>query len=187
MDKSWQKIAQRFVEGLGVQPGELIEVRDGSGRLDILLETSLAIEQAGATPLLQLLSDDYLERLWIEVPQEHLAHWDQFRGKWLKQIDRVLVLDEVDHRVEDADVEGLELRGRAFQMVGGKLAAGPERSAADERPHFVRTPPRHEMIFPPEKGVGIQPEGIVYLVQNGFLPDGSLEIEPYKHDARCIL
>jgi leucyl aminopeptidase (aminopeptidase T) len=92
MDKKWQKIAHRIVQGLGVQPGELINVRDGSGSLDILLESSLAIEQVGATPLLQLLPNDYLERLWTEVPQDYLTHWDQYRREWMKQIDRVLVL-----------------------------------------------------------------------------------------------
>jgi len=92
MDKRWQKIAHRIIQGLGVQPGELIDVRDSSGCLDVLLETSLAIEEVGATPLLQLLPADYLERLWTEVPLNYLTQWDQSRQEWMKQIDRVLVL-----------------------------------------------------------------------------------------------
>jgi leucyl aminopeptidase (aminopeptidase T) len=92
MDKRWQKIAERIVQGLGVQPGELINVRDRSGCLNILLEISLAIERVGATPLFQLLPGDYLERLWTEAPRDYLAHWDQHRREWVKQIDRVLVL-----------------------------------------------------------------------------------------------
>jgi leucyl aminopeptidase (aminopeptidase T) len=92
INKSWQKIAQRIVQGLGVQPGELIDVRDNSGDLNVLLEISLAIEQAGATPLLQLLPSDYLERLWTEAPRDSFSHWSQHRQEWMKQIDRVLVL-----------------------------------------------------------------------------------------------
>jgi leucyl aminopeptidase (aminopeptidase T) len=92
VDKIWQKIAQRIVQGLGVQPGELIEVRDNAGCLSVLQETSLAIERVGATPLLQLLSSDYLERLLAEVPQDYLANWGQYRQVWMKQINRVLVL-----------------------------------------------------------------------------------------------
>ncbi len=92
MDKIWQQIAQRIVQGLNVQPGELVEVRDSSGSLSILLETSLAMERVGATPLLQLLPSDYLERLLTEVPQEILINWGQYWQEWMKQIDRVLVL-----------------------------------------------------------------------------------------------
>jgi leucyl aminopeptidase (aminopeptidase T) len=88
----WQKIARRIVQGLGVQPGELVDVRDGSGSLAMLLEIALAVEQAGATPLLQLTPSRYLERLWAGVPVDYLAKWDQHRSEWMKQVDRVLVL-----------------------------------------------------------------------------------------------
>jgi leucyl aminopeptidase (aminopeptidase T) len=92
MDKQWQKIVQRMVHGLGVRSGELIQVRDSAGRFDILLETLLAIERVGATPLSQLMPPDYLERLWAECPPEYLANWDQHRREWIKRTDRVLVL-----------------------------------------------------------------------------------------------
>ena len=92
MDKKWQKIAQRIVQGLRVQPGELIDVRDHTGSIDVVMETILAVERAGATPLLQLHSGDYLERLWSEASLDHLTHWDKHRQEWMKQIDRVLVL-----------------------------------------------------------------------------------------------
>lgn len=92
MDLKWKKIAQRIVEGLRVQPGELIDVRDHTGSTDVFMETILAVERAGATPLLQPHSGDYLERLWSESPLNYLTHWDQHRQIWMKQIDRVLVL-----------------------------------------------------------------------------------------------
>jgi leucyl aminopeptidase (aminopeptidase T) len=93
MEKTWQHIAQRMVAGLGVQPGELIDVRDFSGNMNVLMEVLLAIERVGATPLLQFFPSDYLERLLIEVPKESLSKWDQHRQAWMKQIDRVLVFD----------------------------------------------------------------------------------------------
>ena len=92
MDGKWQEIAHRIVEGLRVQPGEQIDVRDHSGSIDIWMETILAVERAGASPLLQLHQGDYLERLWSEAPLNYLTHWDQHRQTWMKQIDRVLVL-----------------------------------------------------------------------------------------------
>ncbi len=92
MGKTWLKLARRMVQGLGVQPGELIQVRDAAGRLDVLLETSLSVELAGATPLPQLMPADYLQRLWTDAPRDYLANWDQHRQGWLKQTDRVLVL-----------------------------------------------------------------------------------------------
>jgi leucyl aminopeptidase (aminopeptidase T) len=93
MTITWSQIARRIVEGVGVQPGELIQVRDGGGRLDALLEILLAVERAGATPLPLLLPADYLERLWREVPPEHLAAWDRHRAAWSGQTDRVIRLE----------------------------------------------------------------------------------------------
>ncbi len=92
MDEKWQTIAQRIVLGLGVQPGELIQVRDDSGRFDLLLETLLAIERIGATPLPQITPADYMEHLWTEGPRDYLLQWDQHRREWTKRTDRVLVL-----------------------------------------------------------------------------------------------
>jgi leucyl aminopeptidase (aminopeptidase T) len=92
MDKKWHPIALRMVQGLGVQPGELIDVRDSSGCQEALLETALAIETVGATPLIQLVSPDYLARLWDEVPLQTLAQWDRHRQDWMREVDRVLVL-----------------------------------------------------------------------------------------------
>lgn len=92
MNLKWQKIAQRIVQGLGVQPGELIDLRDCAGCQEVVLETALAIERAGATPLVQLVPADYLERLWAEAPVSYLEQWDQHRQLWMGQVDRVVVL-----------------------------------------------------------------------------------------------
>lgn len=93
MVEVWRNIARLIVQGLGVQPGELIQVRDHSGRLDVLLEILIAIERVGATPLPQLIPSDYLQRLWTEAPGDYLANWDQHRRDWMRQADRILALE----------------------------------------------------------------------------------------------
>jgi len=90
--QKWSNIARRMVEGLGVQAGELIQVRDGAGRPDLLLELLLSIELLGATPLPQILTADYMERLWSAAPRDYLEDWDRHRREWLEKSDRVLVL-----------------------------------------------------------------------------------------------
>ena len=65
--QKWPAIARRIVEGLGVRPGEVIQVRDDTGCLDLLLEVLLSIELRGATPLPQITTVKYMERLWTEA------------------------------------------------------------------------------------------------------------------------
>lgn len=108
MDERWRRVADRLVQGLGVQPGELVEVRDGSGDLTLLLEVLLAVERAGATPQVLLLPAEYLQRLWSEVPREYLAHWDRHRAAGLRQADRVLRLLGVQPDPVRAPAEALE-------------------------------------------------------------------------------
>ena len=50
IDKRWSEIARRAVAGLGVQPGELVQVQEHAGRPEVLQEMLLAVEAAGATP-----------------------------------------------------------------------------------------------------------------------------------------
>ncbi|MBN1139805.1 MAG: aminopeptidase [Anaerolineae bacterium] len=93
------------MQGLGVQPGELVHVRDSAGRIDVLLEIALAIELHGATPLIEFLPPEYKRRLWNEAPLDYLAHWDRHRAKLIEQIDRILVLAGADpnlHMVSQA-------------------------------------------------------------------------------------
>ena len=147
MDKSWQKNARRIVEGLAVQPGELIEVRDNSGRPDVLLETLLAIERVGATPLLQFIPSDYLERLISEVPADYLSKWDLHRGKWMKQIDRILFLAGARPDLSLAPKDGLD----AWQQASDRLSVIEE----------ARRLPFLLVAVPTEKGAK----------QLGFTPD----------------
>src|SRR4051812_21498993 len=89
----WTAVANRAIECLGVQPGELIQIREHSGRFDALTEMALAVERAGATPLPELTPPEYLTRLLNEASRGYLAAWDRHRAEWMQQIDRVLVLD----------------------------------------------------------------------------------------------
>src|SRR5437763_1669204 len=59
----WGEIAERIADALGACDGELIQVRDRTGRYDVLQEILLALERRGATPLPELLPGTYLTQL----------------------------------------------------------------------------------------------------------------------------
>ena len=92
MNTTWSDIAAHMVARLGVQAGELVQVRDNAGRLEALLEISLAIELRGATPLVQLVTPGLMGHMLDQAPLDYLAHWDRHRRSWAEQSDRVLVL-----------------------------------------------------------------------------------------------
>ncbi len=92
MNLMWQSIAARLVQGLGVQPGELIQVRCVMDRFEVLQEILLAVELAGATPVVEITPAKYLGRLLAEAPLDYLTNWDQHRAGLLQQSDRVLVI-----------------------------------------------------------------------------------------------
>jgi leucyl aminopeptidase (aminopeptidase T) len=92
MDSIWDQLAQRIVSGLDLQPGELIELRDRAGNQRLLHALALAVDAAGATPLTQIMTADYLERLLQSASVEHLSSWDRQRAAWAAQVDRVVVL-----------------------------------------------------------------------------------------------
>jgi leucyl aminopeptidase (aminopeptidase T) len=94
--EKWTELARRIVLGLDVQPGEIVQVRGDPGPLEFLLEMLLAIEIAGATPLPELFTAQYLQRLWAEASLETLAHWDRHRGGWLEQVDRIVTFMRPD-------------------------------------------------------------------------------------------
>jgi leucyl aminopeptidase (aminopeptidase T) len=88
----WAAIAERAVFGLGVRPGDLVLVRDGTDRPEVVSAALLACERAGATPLLEACGPEYLAHLLTTVSPEHLATYDRHRAGWLRQADRMLVL-----------------------------------------------------------------------------------------------
>ncbi len=93
MDTSWSAVAERAAGGLGVAAGEVVLVRDHTGRPEVVLEALLAIERRGATPLPEITPPSYLRRLFGVAPVSYLQAWDRHRLGWMRQADRVLVLE----------------------------------------------------------------------------------------------
>lgn len=92
MTTVWTPIAHRIVAGLGVQPGELIQVRDHIDRPDVVNEVLLAVDRAGATPLLDHQSPAYLNRWLAEATPDAITQSGRQRLRWLEQVDRVITL-----------------------------------------------------------------------------------------------
>ncbi len=117
MKANWQLLAQRIVHGVGVQAGELIQVRDDSGRFVLLMELLLAIEQAGATPLVQMSTAVYMERLWKTATPAYLANWDQHRKGWVQQADRIIALAGAQPDFADVPAAAVQAYGEAEQRI----------------------------------------------------------------------
>jgi leucyl aminopeptidase (aminopeptidase T) len=122
MDERWSAVVQRIVQVLGIQSGDLVLVRDAAGRLDVLLEISLAIEVQGATPLIEFVPAEYKQRLWNEVPRGYLSHWDRHRSQWIEQADRILVLAGAEPDWDVVSREGF----RAWQQAVHRLSVAEE-------------------------------------------------------------
>ena len=88
----WKSLAKRIVDGLNVQPGELIQVRDHIDRPEVLHEVLLAVDLAGATPLVDPQSPAYLTRWLAEATPAAIQQSSRHRLKWLAEIDRVVAL-----------------------------------------------------------------------------------------------
>jgi len=113
----WRDVAEQAIRGLGVRPGELIQVREHTGRLDVVIEMLLAIERAGATPLLELTPPAYIKRLLDEAPLSYLLNWDEHRLHWMEDIDRVLVLQGAGVNADDLDPDALDAWSSAVQRL----------------------------------------------------------------------
>jgi hypothetical protein len=92
MNNKYTTFAQRIVAGLNVQPGELIEVRDHCDRPEIVREVLLAVDLAGATPMLDPQSPAYLNRWLAEATATAIQASSRHRLRWINEIDRVVVL-----------------------------------------------------------------------------------------------
>lgn len=90
--QTWAAIARRIVAGLNVQPGELVQVRDHVDRPDVLQEVLLAIEMAGATPVIDHQSPSFLERWLVEATPAAIEQSGRRRLNLLEQVDRVVSL-----------------------------------------------------------------------------------------------
>ncbi|MCB0108514.1 MAG: aminopeptidase [Caldilineaceae bacterium] len=88
----WQPLAERIVQGVNVQPGELIQVRDHVDRPDVLQAVLLAVDLAGATPLIDFQSPAYLNRWLAAASPAALQQSSHHRLQQLRQVDRVIAL-----------------------------------------------------------------------------------------------
>ena len=114
---NWTVIAHQIVNGVGVRPGELIYLRDDTGRVDVVEEILLAIEQQGATPWLEWHRTGYMERLWNEVSPERLAQWHNQRQKILATADRIISLGSAHPNFEQVSREGFAAWQTAEQAL----------------------------------------------------------------------
>lgn len=141
MNDRWTKVAERTIDALGVRTGEVIQLRDRTGRFDVVQEMLLAIERRGATPLPQLLPPGYLRRLLSSTSPAMLRSWDQRRLAWTSATDRVLVLAGPEEDLSAAPVEAVDAWSEAVhrltldeeqRCVPTLLAAVPTMARAEQ-------------------------------------------------------
>lgn len=137
MNQPLSQLATRIVQAINVQPGELIQIREGTGRFDIVQEIALAVELLGATPAFELLPARYLERLWNEAPLDYLAGWDQHRMGGMEQYHRVI-------RLAGADPEIGGVRQEGFEAWLGAVDRLTQREEARRLPYLVAAIPTAE-------------------------------------------
>jgi leucyl aminopeptidase (aminopeptidase T) len=92
MSSLWAQAARRIVRCLNLHTGDLILVCHRAERSDLLHELLLAIELAGATPLLDYAPPDYLERYLRSISAHQIAWYSKHRLRWIREVDRVVVL-----------------------------------------------------------------------------------------------
>jgi leucyl aminopeptidase (aminopeptidase T) len=119
LNDQWDAVARRAVAGLGVEPEELVLVRDRAGRFDLLQAMLLAVEERGATPLPELVSSDYLRRLMQTAPLAALETWDRHKLAWMRQVDRLLVLEGTRPDLGAVPADALA----AWERAVGRLTA----------------------------------------------------------------
>lgn len=92
MSDLWDTIAARAVQGVGVQPGELVLIHEHAGHPVALAALLGAVEQAGATPLPEIAPPAYVVRLLATTDAAHLATWDRHWSRWGAEAARVIRL-----------------------------------------------------------------------------------------------
>ncbi len=117
MDERWMEIAERVVDALGVQDGEVVQLRDRTGRFEIVQELLIAIERRGAAPLPLILQPAYLQRLLASTDPAILAGWDRRRLGWLEATDRVLVLAGADGDLSTVPPDAAGAWGQAVERL----------------------------------------------------------------------
>lgn len=89
---SSQQLAQRIVHGIQAQPGEVIQIADRTGRADWLYAIFLAVEKAGATPILDIEPPTFSRWLLTEATLDEVQRFGRHRVTSMQRADRVINL-----------------------------------------------------------------------------------------------
>lgn len=113
----WDQLAQRLVDALGAQHGELIEVRDEAGNQRLLHAVLLALESIGAEPLITIQPAQHIERLLATTPPEVLIERHQRYAEWLTHVDRSLTLIGAQPDLKRVADEALRAFGTSYDRL----------------------------------------------------------------------
>lgn len=86
------QIAQRIVQGIQAQPGDVVQIADRIGRADWLYALFLALEQAGATPILDVEPPAFNRWLLTEATLEDVRRFGRHRVTAVQRADRIINL-----------------------------------------------------------------------------------------------
>lgn len=115
----WLHVAARMVEDVGVRAGELVLVRDRIGDLALLAEVLLAVavEERGGTPLPEVMTSAYVNRLLAGTDPARLSDWDTRRQDWVRAADRIIKLTDGTGDLSGASTGALEAWGQAVTRL----------------------------------------------------------------------
>lgn len=127
----------RVAQAARVQPMELVLIRDQAGDADVLREVAIAVEQAGATPLIELCAPGHLAQVLNSAPPSYLEAYDAHRRELLQRCQRVITLDAGALEAVSASPEALELWSQAQRRL-------EELEASLQLPHVLVAVPTAE-------------------------------------------
>lgn len=117
-----QQLAQRMVQGIQAQPGEVIQIADRTGRADWLYDLFLAVEQAGATPILDIEPPTFSRWLLTEATVAEVQRFGRHRVTSAQRADRMINLGS----------GFLDMTGAKADLLTAWQAADEEVTAIEE-------------------------------------------------------
>jgi leucyl aminopeptidase (aminopeptidase T) len=114
-----QQIAHRIIQGIQVQPGELLQIRDRTGRADWLYDLCLAVEVAGATPIFDIEPPSFTRWLVTNATLADVNRFGHHRITAVQRADRVVNLSSGILDITGANPELLT----AWRAIAGEVIA----------------------------------------------------------------
>lgn len=127
----------RVAQAVRVQPVELVLIRDQAGDSAVLREVAIAVEQAGATPLIELCDPQYVARVLDSASPSYLEVYDAHRHELLQRCQRVITLDAGALDAVSASSEALEFWAQAQDRLA-------DLEASLRLPHVIVAVPTRE-------------------------------------------